>query len=56
MPHNEGYMEGELCLSHANDEFKKRIQAGEKRHAGLFDIAIESGVRISLDAEPKPQA
>jgi glycerophosphodiester phosphodiesterase len=34
-------MEGELCLSHANDEFKKRIQAGEKRHAGLFDIAIE---------------
>ncbi|KZN83920.1 Glycerophosphodiester phosphodiesterase [Penicillium chrysogenum] len=34
-------MEGELCLSYANNEFKETIQTGEKRHAGLFDIAIE---------------
>ncbi|KAJ6190497.1 hypothetical protein N7519_000518 [Penicillium mononematosum] len=34
-------IEGELCLTHANNDLKVSIESGKKRHASLFDIAIE---------------
>jgi glycerophosphodiester phosphodiesterase len=34
-------IEGELCLSYANNDLKERIESGKKRHTSLFDIALE---------------